>query len=121
MPPRTEEEIQASIQAVIREHMEEGKNPENYGDPEEMMKKLRRWFGNSPYLEGPWMTKYQGKYYLQYAVTGTEYNVYSDGVYVADSPLGPFTAAKNNPFSYKPGGFITGAGHGSTFEAGQGN
>ncbi len=121
VPPRTEEEIQASIQAVIREHMEEGKNPENYGDPEEMMKKLRRWFGNSPYLEGPWMTKYQGKYYLQYAVTGTEYNVYSDGVYVADSPLGPFTVAKNNPFSYKPGGFITGAGHGSTFEDGQGN
>ena len=30
--------------------------------------------------------------------------------------LGPFKPAGNNPYSYKPGGFITGAGHGSTLE-----
>ena len=69
---------------------------------------------NSGYIEGPWMTKHQSKYYLQYAAPGTEFNVYGDGVYVGDSPLGPFTYAPNNPFSYKPGGFINGAGHGST-------
>jgi hypothetical protein len=68
-----------------------------------------------PYIEGAWMTKYQGKYYLQYAAPGTEFNTYGDGVYVADSPLGPFKYAPHNPFSFKPGGFITGAGHGSTF------
>ena len=67
-----------------------------------------------PHVEGAWMTKYNGKYYLQYAFPGTEYNIYGDGVYVSDRPLGPFTPAKNNPFSYKPGGFINGAGHGST-------
>ena len=72
--------------------------------------------GNNPYMEGPWMTKHQGVYYLQYAAPGTLYNVYADGVYQGESPLGPFTLAKNNPFSYKPGGFITGAGHGSTME-----
>ncbi len=66
------------------------------------------------YIEGPWMTKYKNKYYLQYAAPGTEFNVYGDGVYIGDSPLGPFEYAPNNPFSYKPGGFINGAGHGST-------
>lgn len=66
------------------------------------------------YIEGPWMTKYRNKYYLQYAAPGTEFNVYADGVYIGDSPLGPFEYAPNNPISYKPGGFINGAGHGST-------
>lgn len=66
------------------------------------------------YIEGPWPTKYKDKYYLQYASPGTEFNVYGDGVYVGESPLGPFKYAPNNPVSYKPGGFITGAGHGST-------
>lgn len=37
-------------------------------------------------------------------------------LYVGESPLGPFHLAKNNPYSYKPGGFINGAGHGSTLE-----
>ncbi|WP_299758299.1 family 43 glycosylhydrolase [uncultured Pontibacter sp.] len=66
------------------------------------------------YMEGPWMTKHNGKYYLQYAAPGTEFNVYGDGVYIGDNPLGPFTYAPNNPVSYKPGGFMNGAGHGST-------
>ncbi|WP_266204693.1 family 43 glycosylhydrolase [Pontibacter kalidii] len=66
------------------------------------------------YMEGPWMTKHNGKYYLQYAAPGTEFNVYGDGVYIGDSPLGPFTYAPNNPVSYKPGGYMNGAGHGST-------
>jgi len=66
------------------------------------------------YIEGPWMTKYNNKYYLQYAAPGTEFNVYGDGYYTSDSPLGPYTYAPNNPFSYKPGGFMNGAGHGST-------
>jgi hypothetical protein len=66
------------------------------------------------YIEGPWMTKHNNKYYLQYAAPGTEFNVYGDGVYVADAPLGPYSYAPNNPIAYKPGGFINGAGHGST-------
>jgi len=66
------------------------------------------------YIEGPWMNKYNDKYYFQYAAPGTEWNVYGDGVYISDGPLGPFIYEEYNPFSYKPGGFITGAGHGST-------
>lgn len=70
----------------------------------------------SGYLEGAWMTKHKGKYYLQYAAPGTEFNVYADGAYIGDSPKGPFKYMPNNPFSYKPGGFMNGAGHGSTVE-----
>lgn len=73
--------------------------------------------GTAPYIEGAWMTKYKGKYYLQYAAPGTELNVYSDGVYVADAPLGPYRPAVSNPYSFQPGGFITGSGHGSTLKA----
>lgn len=66
------------------------------------------------YIEGAWMTKHDGIYYLQYGAAGAQFNIYGDGVYVSDKPLGPFRLAKNNPFSYKPGGFLPGAGHGST-------
>lgn len=82
---------------------------------------LRGYVSGKPYIEGAWMDKYEGKYYLQYACPGAQYNVYADGVYVGDSPLGPFELAKNNPFSYKPGGFLPGAGHGSTMWDKHGN
>jgi len=74
-----------------------------------------------PWIEGSWMTKHDGKYYLQYAGPGTEYKSYCDGVYVSDKPLGPFKLAANNPVSYKPEGFIAGAGHSSTFQDKYGN
>jgi hypothetical protein len=69
----------------------------------------------NPWIEGSWMTKHDGKYYLQYAGPGTEYKSYGDGVYVSDKPLGPFKLAANNPCSFRPEGFIAGAGHSSTF------
>ncbi len=69
-----------------------------------------------PFMEGAWMNKHNGKYYLQYGAPGTEFSGYGDGVYVSDQPLGPFTYQKHNPFSYKPGGFARGAGHGATYK-----
>ncbi len=69
-----------------------------------------------PFMEGAWMNKHNGKYYLQYGAPGTEFSGYGDGVYVSDKPLGPFTYQKHNPFSYKPGGFARGAGHGATYQ-----
>lgn len=66
------------------------------------------------YMEGAAMIKHNGKYYLQYAAPGTQFNVYGDGVYIGDSPMGPFTYMKSNPMSFKPGGFSNGAGHGMT-------
>jgi xylan 1,4-beta-xylosidase len=73
------------------------------------------------YIEGAWMTKHDGRYYLQYAAPGTEYNAYATGTYVASSPLGPFVYAPYNPVGYKPGGFVEGAGHGNTFQDKFGN
>jgi len=69
----------------------------------------------APWIEGAWMSKHTGKYYLQYAGPGTEFKSYADAIYVSDKPLGPFSLANANPFAYKPEGFITGAGHGSSF------
>lgn len=68
-----------------------------------------------PFIEGAWMTKHNGKYYLQYGAPGTEFSGYADGVVVGDGPLGPFTP-QPDPISYKPGGFARGAGHGATFQ-----
>ncbi|MHA8087100.1 family 43 glycosylhydrolase [Aquirufa sp. Wall-65K1] len=74
-----------------------------------------------PFMEGAWMNKYKGKYYLQYGAPGTEFSAYGDGVYTSDKPMGPFTYQSHNPFSFKPGGFTRGAGHGATFEGQYGN
>jgi len=73
------------------------------------------------YVEGPWLNKHDGVYYMQYAVPGTQFDIYNDAVYTADSPLGPYTIARHNPFAYKPAGFMTGAGHGCTFHDPYGN
>ena len=67
-----------------------------------------------PFIEGAWMTKNNGKYYLQYGAPGTEFSGYTDGVIVGDDPFGPFTP-QSLQFSFKPGGFARGAGHGATF------
>jgi hypothetical protein len=107
--PKTQEEIEEEVRKFALAH------------PYLPQETIRMVVSNNPYIEGAWMNKYEGKYYLQYAAPGTQYNVYSDGVYVSEHPLGPFTLAKNNPFSYKPGGFIPGAGHGSTIQDKHGN
>ena len=109
LTPRTEEEIDALAQKFAA-----AQGIELAALPPEVLPMVRGMFSQKPYIEGAWMDKHEGRYYLQYAAPGTEYNIYSDGVYVSNSPLGPFTLAENNPYSYKPGGFFTGAGHGST-------
>jgi len=73
-----------------------------------------------PFIEGAWMTKYNGKYYLQYGAPGTEFSGYADGVAISDKPLNGFQH-QSLPLSYKPGGFTRGAGHGSTFQDNWGN
>jgi hypothetical protein len=68
-----------------------------------------------PFAEGAWVTKHNGKYYFQYGAPGTEFSGYADGVVVGNTPLGPFTP-QSDPFSFKPGGYARGAGHGATFQ-----
>jgi xylan 1,4-beta-xylosidase len=77
--------------------------------------------GQAPWIEGAWLNKHNGRYYLQYAGPGTEFKSYCDGVYISDNPLGPYELQPHNPFAYKPGGFSAGAGHGSTFQDKYGN
>jgi xylan 1,4-beta-xylosidase len=72
--------------------------------------------GGLPYIEGAWMTKYNGSYYLQYATPGTEVRSYADGCYKSAAPKGPFTFCTNSPITAKHLGFVTGTGHGSTFQ-----
>jgi hypothetical protein len=72
-------------------------------------------------VKGSWMTKYNGKYYYQCAEPNKFLKNYGDVVYVSDNPRGPFTLAENNPFSYRPDGFVCGAGNGSTFADKYGN
>ena len=54
--------------------VDENGNPITAGDEE------RRYF------EGPWLHKYNGKYYLSYSTGSTHYLVYA----ISDSPFGPF-------------------------------
>lgn len=114
--PASEEEVEAKYRAYVAG----SRIPEEMLPPD-VKPLIRGMFSNRPYIEGAWMDKHCGRYYFQYAAPGTQYNTYSDGVYVGESPLGPFTLAENNPFSYKPGGFLPGAGHGSTMRDEQGN
>jgi len=68
-----------------------------------------------PFIEGSHMTKYKGKYYLQYGAPGTEFSGYADGLLMGTEPLGSFDAM-SDPLSIKLGGFVRGAGHGATFQ-----
>jgi xylan 1,4-beta-xylosidase len=75
----------------------------------------------APWIEGAWMTRHDGIYYLQYSAPGTQFKTYADGVYTSTNPMGPFVYAPYSPFSHKPTGFVGGAGHSSTMEDAQGH
>ena len=74
-----------------------------------------------PFIEGSWMTKHNGKYYLQYGAPGTEFSGYADGAVVGSKPLGNEWTPQSDPLSTKAGGFARGAGHGATFQDRDGN
>ena len=94
-------------EVVLITHREKEFGWEQPGDKNEM--------AAPGYNEGPNIFKHEGKYYLHYAAPGTQYDSYGDGLYVSGSPLGPFEHVDYSPVSVKPGGWMTGAGHGDTF------
>ncbi|HEX2935291.1 MAG TPA: family 43 glycosylhydrolase [Bacteroidales bacterium] len=73
------------------------------------------------WIEGPWLQKHKGTYYLQYSASGTQWKTYVEGYYTAKSPLGPFKYAPNNPLLRKTDGLVTGTAHGSIVEGPDGN
>jgi hypothetical protein len=65
-------------------------------------------------MEGAWMTKHKNKYYLQYGAPATEFrDMLDDGALCQGSIRMVLTNNRTNPFSYKPGGFARGSGHGA--------
>ena len=64
------------------------------------------------WMEGAWMLKRNGRYYLTYSAGGTENRTYAMGCYVGSKPLGPFTPQKRNPILRTVHGLVTGAAHG---------
>lgn len=110
IPERTKEEIDAIISQMDVSQI-----------PDSVREAALSFIKGSPYVEGAWMNKHDGKYYLQYGTPSSACNIYGDAVYISDKPLGPFVLAKSNPYSYHPGGFFPGAGHGSTMEDRDGN
>jgi lysophospholipase L1-like esterase/dienelactone hydrolase len=101
-------EASVLIEHRSKEYGWEVKGPDNQSDKD-------------GYNEGPCIIKHKGTYYLQYAAPGTEFRNYGDGMYVSGAPLGPYVYEASSPFSFKPGGFIGGAGHGHTFRDKYGN
>ena len=70
----------------------------------------RRW------TEGSFIFKEKGVYYMMYSANYFGGENYAVGYATANSPLGPFTKAHNNPVLQKnvmDGGVVTGTGHNS--------
>jgi hypothetical protein len=68
------------------------------------------------WIEGPWMAKHGGRYYLHYSASGTQWKTYANGYYTSASPLGTFVYAPNNPLLRKTEGVVTGTAHGCIVE-----
>lgn len=69
-------------------------------------------------LEGAWMIKANGRYYLTYAGPGTCYRTYAMGAYVSDEgPLAGFRYQARNPILRTTSGLMKGPGHGCIVKA----
>lgn len=85
-------------------------NPDNYWE------RGGAYFQNkkSGWVEGQWMLKHNGRYYMVYSAPGTEFPCYSIAAYYSDEgPLTGFKCQKHNPICVSKSGIVSGAGHGS--------
>ena len=74
------------------------------------------------YIEGQWMLKHNGRYYLVYASSGTEFPSYAMGAYYSDEgPLSGFVYQRRNPIVSSRAGLVRGGGHGSIVHAPDGS
>jgi len=86
---------------------------ERYGDFNE--------YSEVSWIEGPWVFKHDGTYYLEYSASGTQWVSYATGVYTSKSPLGPFQYSPVNPILRQTEGVVTGPGHGCAVEGPDGH
>ena len=113
-PLHAEELDPKTFQPIAKVDIPQSRKPEERGW--EVPGDRNEKFKGMTFVEGAWMTKRKGRYYLEYSAPGTEFKTYANGMLVSEKPLGPFVYQDYSPFAFKPTGFITGAGHGSTFE-----
>ncbi len=73
-------------------------------------------FKTLPCQEAAWMTKHNGRYYLQYSTPGTVSQWYCDVALEGATATGPFNPAGYSPVSFKVGGFVGSAGHSGVFQ-----
>lgn len=116
LDPKTFKEIGEPVVCFFGDHEKHGFERRRSDDVIFPYFNHREYFPEEyPWIEGPWIVKHKGKYYLQYAAIGLEFLSYSHGVYNSDSPMGPFVYSPHNPLTFKTTGYSVGAGHGSTF------
>lgn len=66
------------------------------------------------WIEGQWMIKHNGRYYLIYSAPSTQHRSYCMAAYYSDEgPLTGFVCQKHNPVTEHRHGLVSGAGHGS--------
>ncbi len=97
-------------------------NPtEPKGDPRVILHPESDWEKRAGQVtEGPWMIKHQGRYYLLYSGSGADTPDYAVGYATADSPLGPFTRAPQNPIVHRSDD-VFGPGHGCAIQDSHGH
>lgn len=90
---------------VVLNELDTGNEWERFGE--------RRQDTLCGWVEGQWMYKKKGRYYLIYASSGTEYGSYCMAAYYSDEgPLSGFVPQKHNPVTESRNGLVRGAGHG---------
>lgn len=102
-PTRFAEEPRLLIQADLERHPWERAGTSNQD-------------GEVIVLEGAWMNKRNGRYYLQYSANGTEFRNYALGCYTCDTPLGTFKPQRRNPILMRSDGVVNGCAHHSVVE-----
>ena len=78
-------------------------------------------FTDVAWIEGPWIYKHDGTYYLQYSASGTQWRTYAEGYYKSKNVQGPYEYASNNPLLRRTDGIVTGPAHGSMVTGPDGN
>ena len=78
-------------------------------------------FTDVAWIEGPWVYKHNGTYYLQYSASGTQWRTYAEGYYKSTNVQGPYVYASNNPLLRRTEGIVTGPAHGSMVTGPDGN
>lgn len=84
-------------------------------EPEHIWERMGAYNQNTglSFVEGAWMHKHKGRYYMIYSASGTCYSTYAWGVYQSDHPLRDFVYQQRNPILRKKDGLVSGTGHGS--------